>query len=125
MIDPLIAAADSSAILEIEPRKMAEKAEQAVYLLKILSHSGRLILLCHLISGPKTVNELANRVQLKQDITSLLLTRLRLEGTVNTRREGKSIYYSIADPKAVAIIASVYDTFCSENGAGTPEKDQR
>lgn len=112
MIDPLSAATDSSATPEIEPKNLDEHAQKATNLLRILSHPSRLMLLCHLISGPKTVNELAELVHLQAAPTSVLLTRLRLEGSVSTRREGKSIYYSIADPKAVAIIASVCAIFC-------------
>lgn len=115
MIDPLNAATDSSAILEIEPKKISEHAQQAANLLRILSHPSRLMLLCHLLSGPKTVNELAELVHLQAAPTSVLLTRLRLEGSVNTRREGKSIYYSIADPNAAAVIASVYAIFCPDD----------
>lgn len=104
----------STAASPLVPEKMVERAEQAATLLKCLSHSGRLMILCSLISGPISVGELAERVELSQVATSTLLTRLRLEGLVSTRRDGKSIFYSLADPRAANIIACVYEAFCSE-----------
>ena len=70
------------------------------------------MILCHLVAAPKSVGDLAERTQLPQATTSLLLTRLRHEGMVNTRREGKLIYYSLSDPRAANVIACVYETFC-------------
>lgn len=103
-----------SASTLLVPEKMFERAEQAATLLKCLSHSGRLMILCNLISGPKSVGELGERIQLSQVATSILLTRLRHEGIVSTRRDGKQIFYSLADPRAANIVACVYDAFCSD-----------
>ena len=104
----------TSASTSLVAEKMVERAEQAATLLKSLSHSGRLMILCNLISGPKSVGELADRVKLSQVATSVLLTRLRLEGIVSTRRDGKSIHYSLADPRAANIVACVYEAFCGD-----------
>lgn len=72
--------------------------------LKVLSHDGRLTILCHLRSGPKSVTELENLLSSRQAVVSQLLARLRLEGLVSARREGQAIYYSLLDPKVEEMI---------------------
>jgi DNA-binding transcriptional ArsR family regulator len=79
-------------------------AEVAANFLKALGHDGRLSILCHLRSGPKSVTELENLVQNRQAVVSQQLARLRLEGLVSARREGQAIYYSLLDPKVEAIL---------------------
>lgn len=91
---------------------MAERAEDAASLLKSLAHGGRLMILCHLTGGEKSVTELEDRLQSRQAAVSQQLARLRLEGLVTARREGKQIYYSLNDPRAAQIIAVIYDIFC-------------
>lgn len=72
--------------------------------LKVLSHDGRLTILCHLRSGPKSVTELENLLSSRQAVVSQLLARLRLEGLVSARREGQAIYYSLLDPRVEEMI---------------------
>lgn len=91
---------------------MLRQARAAADFLKALSHEGRLMILCHLSSGEKTVTELETLLASRQAAVSQQLARLRLEGVVSCRREGKSIYYSISDPRARRMIALVYDMFC-------------
>lgn len=91
---------------------MASRAEAAANLLKTLSHGGRLMILCHLTSGEKSVTELEERLKSRQAAVSQQLARLRLEGLVTARRDGKQIYYSLNDPRATKIINLVYDIFC-------------
>lgn len=92
--------------------EMIIKATSAAAFLKALSHEGRLMILCHLSSGEKSVTELERLLSSRQAAVSQQLARLRLEGLVNCRREGKAIYYSIQDPKVSRTIALVYDMFC-------------
>jgi ArsR family transcriptional regulator len=92
---------------------MVSKAEAASNFLKALSHEGRLMILCHLSTGEKTVTELENLLSSRQAAVSQQLARLRLEGLVAHRREGKAIYYSLADDRARRMIALVYDMFCN------------
>ena len=92
--------------------EMLIKATSAAAFLKALSHEGRLMILCHLSSGEKSVTELERLLSSRQAAVSQQLARLRLEGLVNCRREGKAIYYSIQDPKVSRTIALVYDMFC-------------
>lgn len=91
---------------------MAEKAEAAAALLKALSHEGRLMILCHLSSGERSVTELEDLLGARQAAVSQQLARLRQDGLVATRRDGKAIYYSIADAKAARLMAEIYDMFC-------------
>lgn len=84
----------------------------ASQLLKSLSHPDRLMLLCQLTQGEYCVSELEELVGLGQPSLSQQLGILRKEGLVNTRREGKQIYYSIASDDALAILQLMYERFC-------------
>lgn len=97
----------------VDADSMLNKAESASGLLKALSHEGRLMILCHLSTGEKTVTELERLLSSRQAAVSQQLARLRLEGLVSHRREGKAIYYSLADDRARRMIELVYDMFCS------------
>jgi ArsR family transcriptional regulator len=92
---------------------MMRKAEDAAAFLKALSHEGRLMILCHLLSGEKSVSELEIALGSRQAAVSQQLARLRLEGLVSCRRDGKTIFYSIQDPKVTRMIALMHDMFCS------------
>lgn len=94
--------------------KMVANAMQATNFLKAISHEGRLIILCHLASGEKTVTELEELLSARQSSVSQQLSRLRLEGLVTPRRDGKAIYYSLADDRPKQIIEVVYDLFCRD-----------
>ncbi|MFM7656822.1 MAG: ArsR/SmtB family transcription factor [Paracoccaceae bacterium] len=99
--------------VSLPAEEMASRAAEAATFLKALSHEGRLMILCHLSSGEKSVTELEDRLGARQAAVSQQLARLRSEGLVTTRRDGKAIYYSIKDPKAGAIMELVYDMFCN------------
>ena len=72
---------------------LVDKATNASAFLKAISHEGRLMILCHLVSGEKTVTELEDLISARQAAVSQQLSRLRLEGLVIPRRDGKTIYY--------------------------------
>lgn len=93
--------------------RMMRNAQEASNFLKAISHEGRLMILCHLASGEKSVTELEDLLSARQAAVSQQLSRLRLEGLVTPRREGKVIYYSLADDRARKIIEVVYDIFCA------------
>jgi DNA-binding transcriptional ArsR family regulator len=95
--------------------RMVKNAETAANFLKAISHEGRLMILCHLASGEKSVTELEDLLSARQAAVSQQLTRLRLEGLVTPRREGKAIYYSLTDDRAKQIIEVVYELFCRHN----------
>lgn len=95
-----------------EMDRMMDNATIATNYLKAISHEGRLMLLCHLASGEKSVTELEELLSARQAAVSQQLGRLRLEGLVKPRRDGKTIYYSLTDDKSRRIISLVYDLFC-------------
>src|SRR5574337_970872 len=75
--------------------RMLDSAKEAIDFLKALAHESRLMILCYLLSGEKSVGQLEEFLELRQSTVSQQLARLRLEGLVATRRDGKTIYYSI------------------------------
>ncbi|MGY6633593.1 MAG: ArsR/SmtB family transcription factor [Alkalilacustris sp.] len=93
--------------------EMAEKATAAAGFLKALAHEGRLLILCHLSQGERSVSELENLLGARQAAVSQQLSRLRLEGLVACRREGKTMYYSISDPRSRRLIELMYEMFCA------------
>lgn len=113
--DTFRAAAQDDAGIVLAVDEMTERATSAAAFLKALSHEGRLMILCHLSSGEKSVTELERLLDQRQAAVSQQLARLRLEGLVACRRDGKTIYYSIQDPKVSRTIALVYDMFCNED----------
>ena len=95
--------------------KMMKNAENAANFLKAISHEGRLMILCHLTTGEKSVTELEDLLSARQAAVSQQLSRLRLEGLVKPRRDGKAIYYSLTDDRPRQIMEVVYDLFCRED----------
>ncbi|WP_306113847.1 MULTISPECIES: helix-turn-helix transcriptional regulator [unclassified Roseovarius] len=95
-----------------EMDRMVRNACEAASFLKAISHEGRLMILCHLATGEKSVTELEELLSARQAAVSQQLSRLRTEGLVTPRREGKAIYYSLTDRRAVQILDVVYDLFC-------------
>ncbi|MEP4990116.1 MAG: metalloregulator ArsR/SmtB family transcription factor [Paracoccaceae bacterium] len=95
--------------------KMTRNAQEASNFLKAISHEGRLMILCHLASGEKTVTELEELLSARQSAVSQQLSRLRLEGIVKPRRDGKVIYYSLTDHRSTQIMEVVYDLFCRQD----------
>lgn len=96
--------------------RMADKAKQAADFLKALAHENRLMILCILSQGEKSVSELERLLELRQPTVSQQLARLRADGLVATRRDGKTIYYSVASPEAQVIVGAVYQVFCGKAG---------
>ncbi len=94
--------------------EMLDRATDAAGFLKALAHEGRLMILCHLRTGPKSVTELEDLLGSRQAAVSQQLARLRFEGLVTCHREGKSIIYAIQDPKVGRIIGLMYELFCGD-----------
>jgi DNA-binding transcriptional ArsR family regulator len=101
-----------------ELEKMVRKARDASDFLKALAHETRLLLLCYLSERERSVTELESILSLRQPTVSQQLARLRLDGLVTTRRDGKTIYYAIADEKLHRVIDIIYDIFCRDKGIG-------
>lgn len=96
-----------------EFNKLLEQARKASDLLKALSHESRLLILCLLAEGEKSVSELEDIMQMPQAAVSQQLARLRFDRLVNTRREGRVIYYSIASAEVTSVIGTLYELFCA------------
>src|SRR6478609_455770 len=92
--------------------RMTGNARRASDFLKALAHESRLMILCILAEGEKSVSELEELLRLRQPTVSQQLARLRADGLVSTRREGKAIYYKLASEEARIVIGAVYDVFC-------------
>ncbi|WP_114562670.1 ArsR/SmtB family transcription factor [Ephemeroptericola cinctiostellae] len=88
-------------------------AAQATTLLKALSNPDRLLLLCQLVEGERCVSELEAQTGIAQPTLSQQLGVLREEGLVNTRREGRQIFYTVASTAALALIEVLYQQFCA------------
>ena len=95
-----------------ELERMVDNAKRASDFLKALAHESRLIILCILAEGEKSVSELEDMLELRQPTVSQQLARLRADGLVSTRRDGKAIYYSLASDEARVVIGAIYDVFC-------------
>lgn len=95
--------------------KMMTNAQAASNFLKAISHEGRLMILCQLASGEKSVTELEDLLSARQAAVSQQLSRLRLEGLVKPRRDGKTIYYSLVDDRSTKIMEVVYELFCADD----------
>ena len=101
-------------ISDDEMDRMVTNATTASNFLKAISHEGRLMILCHLVSGEKSVTELEDLISARQAAVSQQLSRLRLEGLVVPRREGKTIFYRLADNRPRRMLEMVYDLFCKD-----------
>ncbi|MGH1578870.1 ArsR/SmtB family transcription factor [Planktotalea sp.] len=99
---------------DAEIDKVVSNAQSASAFLKAISHEGRLMILCHLVSGEKSVTELEELLAARQAAVSQQLSRLRLEGLVIPRRDGKTIYYKLADDRPKKMLETVYELFCTD-----------
>jgi DNA-binding transcriptional ArsR family regulator len=102
--------------LDIEA--LLANARDASEFLKALSHEARLVILCLLAEGEKSVSELEEVLSLRQPAVSQQLARLRSDNLVDTRRDGKNIYYSLARPEVVEVIGALHRAFCQPSTRG-------
>lgn len=101
----------------IDPEILRGGAKQAVGMLKLLANEDRLLLLCQLSQGEACVSELEEQLDIHQPTLSQQLGVLRTEGLVNTRRQGKNIFYSVADPAAFELLRVLYRLYCPKGDA--------
>jgi len=98
----------------IDPDRLRRAAGEAVSALKLLANEDRLLLLCQLSQGERCVSELEVQLGIHQPTLSQQLGVLRSEGVVGTRREGKNIFYSVAAPALLEILAVLYRLYCPQ-----------
>ena len=111
--DDDIEALESDRDLSPELTRMMKNARAASDFLKALAHESRLIILCLLAERERSVTELEELLSLRQTTVSQQLARLRLDDLVVARRDGKTVYYSLADEQVKLFIRAVYDKFCN------------
>lgn len=97
----------------IDLSMMHASAEKACGLLKVLANPDRLLLMCQLSQGELSVSDLEEQMGIRQPTLSQQLGVLRDNELVATRREGKSIFYSIESKEAIAVMNVLYDQFCA------------
>jgi DNA-binding transcriptional ArsR family regulator len=95
-----------------QKKDLLDQARKASEMLKALSHESRLLILCILAEGEKSVSELEDIMDIPQAAVSQQLARLRFDGLVNTERDGRAIYYSIASEEVASVIETLHQLFC-------------
>ena len=104
-----------SAALDAHALRLA--AGEAVAALKALGNPERLLLLCQMSQGEISVGELEAELDIHQPTLSQQLGVLRREGMVATRREGRNVFYSVSDPRLLALLRTLYSQYCPKEGA--------
>lgn len=105
--------------MKINSEVMEQAADQASELLKALSNRHRLLIICQLIDGERSVGELAEFLSLRDSTVSQHLALLRKDGLVSARRDGQTIFYSIASEPARAVLKTLYQVFCAPKSVKT------
>lgn len=100
---------------DFDMAQMNEAADKASALMRTLGHKGRLLILCQLATGEKSVGELSDILAIPQSPLSQHLSRMRKEGLVQTRREAQSIYYTLKAGEAGKIIECLYGMYCADD----------
>lgn len=103
----------------MEFEKMQDSARRASTLLKAMSNEHRLMVLCQLLHGEKSVGELERLIGLSQSALSQHLARLRRDNLVQTRRQAQTIFYSLSGKEAEAVLGTLYALYCAPEGECT------
>ena len=99
----------------IDISKLRQSAGAACSALRLLANEDRLMLLCQISQGEKNVSTLESLTGIRQPTLSQQLGVLRADGVVQTRREGKQIFYSLSDPHIEDLLQTLYNLYCCEN----------
>lgn len=110
--EPVLPESQCAPITRVDATTMRENAQQTTEFLKSLAHTARLVILCRLTEGPATVTQLEEMLGMRQASVSQQLARLRREGLVDAKRDGRAISYSLTDDRARKIVTMLYDLFC-------------
>lgn len=106
---------DRKSALAMSPTAMEARASEVAGHLKVLAHPVRLMLVCTLVQGEFSVGELEDKLDVHQPTLSQQLTVLREAEIVETRREGKQIFYRLTGAKTAQLIAALFDIYCAED----------
>ncbi len=93
-------------------KEILEKSSEVSQVLKSLSHPVRLKVLCQVLEGEKTVNELTDFCGIAQSAMSQFLLRMKNEGILASRKEGTHVFYGLADPKIKKLLKSIKEIYC-------------
>ncbi|RRJ34102.1 ArsR/SmtB family transcription factor [Pandoraea apista] len=111
-LSPVGRASVSTDVAPLDIARLRTAARDATALLRALANEDRLLILCQLTQGELSVGELEAQLDIRQPTLSQQHAVLRTEALVTTRRDGKRIYYSVADGAVLAVLACLYDQFC-------------
>ena len=111
-----------AAVLDMNLGELQARALRATGLLKAMANPVRLLVLCQLAEGEKSVGELEKIVDVSQSALSQHLALLRQRGLVQFRRAGQTIYYSLSGPEAPALLAALYEVYCSNVSSMRPRR---
>ena len=100
---------------KLELVRLREQAGEVTAMLKVLANQDRLLILCHLVQQELNVSDIEIATGITQPTLSQQLTILRRSEVVLTRREGKQIYYAIADQRVVTLMQTLYGLYCNQN----------
>ncbi|VVE88454.1 ArsR/SmtB family transcription factor [Pandoraea bronchicola] len=114
-LSPVGRASVSADVAPLDIARLRTAARDATALLRALANEDRLLILCQLTQGELSVGELEAQLDIRQPTLSQQLAVLRTEALVRTRRDGKRIYYSVADGEVLAVLACLYDQFCPKS----------
>lgn len=109
----------------MDENALLSNARRASALLKAMGNAHRLMILCQLVGGERSVTELERSVGLSQSALSQHLARLRHDKLVQTRRSAQTIYYSLAGEEAIAIISTLHRLYCEEPADGESATPKR
>ena len=110
--------------MHVDPDQMLAAADQASELLKSLGNRHRLLILCQLIDGERSVGDLAGFLRLRDSTVSQHLSLLRKDGLVVARRDGQTIWYSIASRPARLVLETLFEIFCKPTSLCVPPGDR-
>lgn len=109
--------------MNLDLEQLQDNARRASTLLKAMSNEHRLLILCQLSKGEKSVGELERLIGLSQSALSQHLARLRRDELVKTRRCAQTIFYSLRGEEASQVIETLYGLYCASDAAGAGEED--
>jgi len=101
--------------------QMLGHAREVATLLKTIAHEVRLMALCLLVHGERSVSALNREIGVSQSVLSQHLAILRRENLVSTRRDAQVVYYSLANDNVVRIMEVLYRIYCTDNGTNGPD----
>jgi DNA-binding transcriptional ArsR family regulator len=111
--------------MKIDPRTMRAAAAEAGELLKALSNPHRLLIICQLIDGKRSVGKLADFLGIRDSTVSQHLALLRKDGLVAAQRDGQTIWYSISSAPARELLETLYRVYCAPASRCGPSSRRR